>query len=105
MTPVWFALAASCGALGRHAVHQLARTWTALLIVNVIGSFLLGVVVEADLSAPTTTVLGVAFCGALTTYSGFALEFRHLRPAPAVAFAVTMVVATCAAAALGMLAS
>ncbi len=102
MTPVLFVAAAALGALGRHAVHQFAINWRALLIVNVIGSFLLGAIVDADLSQHATTVLGIAFCGSLTTYSGFALEVRHQRPARAAPFAAAMVAGTCAAAAVGM---
>ena len=55
MTPVFFVVAASCGALGRQAVHQLAPNWRALLIVNIAGSFVLGMVVDADLSRHTAT--------------------------------------------------
>jgi fluoride ion exporter CrcB/FEX len=102
VTPVWFAVAASCGALGRQVVHQLAPNWQALLIVNLAGSFVLGMVVDADLSLHTTTVLGVAFCGSLTTFSGVALELRHQRARTAIGYAALMAASTCAAAALGM---
>ena len=102
MTPVFFVMAASCGALGRQAVHQLAPNWRALLIVNIAGSFVLGMVVDADLSRHTATVLGVAFCGSLTTFSGVALELRHQRPRRAIAYAALMATSTCAAAAIGM---
>jgi len=102
VTPVFFVIAASCGALGRQVVHQLAPNGRALLIVNIVGSFVLGVVIEADVSQHTATVLGVAFCGALTTFSGFALELRHQRPRTAIGYAALMATSTCAAAALGM---
>ncbi|MEO1058285.1 MAG: CrcB family protein [Actinomycetota bacterium] len=77
-TGALFAVAAAGGAIGRHLVHQVAATWAALLAVNVVGSALLGALVAANLSAATTTVLGVGFCGAFTTYSSFALEVRRL---------------------------
>ena len=102
MTPVLFVSAAALGALGRHAVHQLAVNWRALLVVNIVGSLLLGLIADAGLSRSATTILGVAFCGALTTYSGFALEIRQLPPARAAAFATAMVIASCLAAAIGM---
>ena len=103
MTPVWFVVAASVGALGRQVVHQLAPNARALLIVNVAGSFLLGMIVDADLSKHAATVWGVAFCGSLTTFSGFALELRHQPPRRAIVYALLMATATCTAAALGML--
>ncbi|MEM9517535.1 MAG: CrcB family protein [Actinomycetota bacterium] len=78
VTGALFAIAAAGGAIGRHLVHQVAATWAALLAVNIVGSALLGALVAADLSTATTTVLGVGFCGALTTYSSFALEVRRL---------------------------
>jgi fluoride exporter len=102
VTPVLFVIAASCGALARQAVHQHAANWRALLIVNIVGSFVLGVVIDADVSRQTATVIGVAFCGSLTTFSGFALELRHQARRPAIGFAALMAASTCAAAALGL---
>jgi fluoride exporter len=102
VTSVLFVVAASCGALGRQAVHQLAPNWRALLIVNLAGSFVLGMVADADVSLHTATVIGVAFCGSLTTFSGVALELRHQTPRRAIAYGALMAAATCAAAALGM---
>ncbi len=100
MTAALFVAAASAGALARHAAQQLACTWQALLAVNVVGSFLLGALVAANLSTSTTTVLGVGLCGAFTTYSGFALEVRRLPPRWAVGYvALTVVVAYTAASA------
>lgn len=102
MTLVLFVVAASCGALGRHVVHQLAPNWQALLVVNIAGSFVLGLVVDGDVSQHAATVLGVAFCGSLTTFSGVALELRHQPPLRAIGYAAVMASSTCAAAALGM---
>jgi CrcB protein len=98
VTPVLFVVAASAGALLRHAAHQALRTVPALLVVNIVGSGILGFVIGADLSRSTTTILGAAFCGSLTTYSGFALELRRLSPLDAVTFAAVSVGATCLAA-------
>ena len=101
MTPLLFVLAAASGALGRHLVHQFACTWQALLVVNVVGSGLLGVAVGSDLSQAAITVIGVGFCGALTTYSGFALEIRRLPPRWAIGYALLTVLCACGAAAVG----
>jgi CrcB protein len=98
MTPILFVVAASFGAVLRHAVHQVLRTVPALLVVNVIGSGLLGLILGADLSRSTTTILGAAFCGSLTTYSGFSLQLRRLSALDATAFAAVSVGATCLAA-------
>ncbi len=103
MTPALFVIAASCGAVGRQAIHQIAPNWRALLIVNITGSFLLGLIVDADLSRHAATVLGVAFCGSLTTFSGFALELRQHPLRWSLVYASAMAATTCAAAALGML--
>ena len=78
VTALAFGLAAAGGAIGRHLVHQLTATWAALLAVNIGGSALLGALVAADLSTTPVTIVGVGLCGALTTYSSFALEVRRL---------------------------
>lgn len=48
----------------------------ATLLVNVVGSFLLGVV--ARKAMPTALAIGVGFCGGLTTFSTFAVEIAAL---------------------------
>lgn len=102
MIPVLFVLAAGAGAVGRHLVGTLMCSWQALLAVNTVGSFLLGVLIESDLSPDAITVLGVGFCGALTTFSSFALEARSLGRLWGSAYAVLTVGCACAAAAIGM---
>ena len=48
------------------------------LAVNVIGSFLLGMLVAAQVDARLGALLGTGFCGALTTYSTFSYETLQL---------------------------
>ena len=105
MTPVLFVVAAGLGAVGREVVGRIACTWQALLIVNTIGAGLLGMVIAAagrgDLSVDTVTVLGIGFCGALTTFSSFALETRRLGWRWGSLYAAITVGCACGAASIG----
>ena len=101
MTPVAFLLAAGLGAVGRHVVGQFACSWAALFWVNTIGAGLLGLIVASDLSPNATAVLGVGFCGALTTYAPFAIEARGLGWRWGTIYALVTIGCACAAASLG----
>jgi CrcB protein len=102
-----FALAAGSGALARAwAGRRLNRslpwgTW----IVNVSGSFALGLLAHASVFA--TTVLGTGLLGAYTTFSSFARDATALweerRWGPAAAYVAGSVVACVAAAWLGLI--
>lgn len=77
--------------------------------INVVGSFLLGVLTASDASAPVRDGLGVGVLGGLTTFSTFSvqalLEAEDGRFLSAVTYVAVSVVAGIAAAALGYLAT
>lgn len=102
MTPILFIFAAGFGAVGRHLVGQIVCSWQALLIVNTAASGLLGVTIGADLSLDTATILGIGFCGSLSTYSSFALETQKLGWRWGSAYAALTIGCACAAASIGM---
>ncbi len=76
-------LAGAVGAILRFGISQLSKSalgeafpWGTLL-VNLIGCFLLGMIMsvsEESLSPRTKSIVGAGFLGALTTFSTFGLE-------------------------------
>lgn len=76
MTPLLVALGAAAGASTRFlsAHHLDARTPWGTLLVNVVGSFLLGLWSGLALTGLTLALLGVGFCGGLTTWSALAVQ-------------------------------
>ena len=75
-------------------------TW----LVNVVGAFLLGVVVA--LPGHWQVILGLGFCGALTTFSGVSLQLHRRLTAsaygPALIYAVNLITSGVIAAGIGI---
>jgi fluoride exporter len=76
VTVLWVALGAAVGAPLRYAVgHVLdGRVPWGTICVNVVGSFVLGLLSGLAVSGDALALLGVGFCGALTTYSALAVQ-------------------------------
>lgn len=79
------AIGGAAGSVLRHFVNLWAARWFGgalpwgTLIVNVAGSFVLGALVgvlaaRVDLSPHWRALLGVGFCGGLTTFSAFSMD-------------------------------
>jgi fluoride exporter len=114
---VWVALAGGVGAGARFVLdgllteHSHRNLPTATLIINVLGSFLLGVVTgwaAAHDGAPMVrAVAGVGFLGGFTTFSTASVELVRLvraeRPLAATGLAVGMIAVSIAVAALGLI--
>lgn len=78
MTPILVAFGAGVGATLRFWVahHLDGRFPRGTLLVNVAGSFVLGLLVGAAASPEALALLGTGLCGGLTTYSAFAVQTR-----------------------------
>lgn len=77
------------GAIARFLVAKLSNKWLGsylpygTLLVNILGSFLLGlfytiIVNKLPVSAHARAFIGVGFMGAFTTFSSFSVETLHL---------------------------
>jgi fluoride exporter len=112
MTAVLIGVAGAAGALARYQVGLAAGDrsfpW-ATLGINLVGSFLLGLLVEVagERGWPDTTTLplGIGFLGAFTTFSTFSVEtqtmLRDGRTAAAATYVAASLVGGVLAAALG----
>ncbi|MBD8868289.1 fluoride efflux transporter FluC [Nocardioides donggukensis] len=102
MTALLVALGAAVGAPLRYlAGHHLDRAvpW-GTFAVNVAGSFLLGAFTASALSGAALALLGTGFCGALTTYSAFAVRAVELGGLRSLGYAggtIVLALAACAA--------
>lgn len=99
ITALAFVMAAAAGALAR---AEAGRRWNrpegfplGTLIVNVTGSFLLGLL--ADTAPPLLTVAGVGALGAYTTFSSFARDTVALAEGRQLVLAGTYVAGSLAA--------
>ena len=86
MTVLLVALGAAVGAPARYLVDRMVQArhdslfpW-GTFTVNIVGSFILGLLAAVGLhtSQGALALLGVGFCGALTTYSTFGYETVRL---------------------------
>jgi CrcB protein len=112
MRLVLLAVAGAAGALARYgiasAIGPRSFPW-ATLLVNVVGSFLLGFVLGGPVAerwpGTPTLVVGVGFLGAFTTFSTFAFEatgmLREDRPVAAFAYVAASLAVGLAASAFG----
>ncbi len=104
MTVGLVVLGGAVGAVVRYAagrwLDRAGAPW-GTFAVNAVGSLVLGVVL-ARAGPATTALVGTGFCGALTTYSTFALEAVELPRRRAVAYALGSVSTGLVAAAVGL---
>lgn len=81
LTVLYVAVGAALGAplryVAGHFLDAFALPWGTLL-VNLVGSFLLGLFSALALSGEAVAFLGTGLCGALTTYSAFAVQSHDL---------------------------
>lgn len=101
MTPLLVVLGAAVGAPARLLVSRAVAGERGTLVVNVVGSLLVGLF--AGLSSSAYALLAVGFCGAFTTFSTFAVEAVTLPRRSSASFVAMSVVLCCLACALGLL--
>lgn len=102
---VWVALGAALGAPLRYAAsrHLDGAIPSGTLLVNVLGSLLLGLAVGWSLGGSAEALVAVGFCGGLTTYSSFAVQTRDLDRPLSLLYAALTVVLGLGACTLGLL--
>ena len=102
MTMLWVALGAAVGAPARYLTDRAlgrllpGRFPWGTFAVNVVGSFVLGLV-SVSAGPAVASLVGVGFCGALTTYSTFAYEVVALTQRRAVVVAAVHLLGSVAA--------
>ena len=103
MTVLYVALGAAVGAPLRFltAHHLDGRLPWGTMLVNVVGSFVLGAVSGLAVGSEATALFGTGFCGALTTYSAFAVQAHERGLRGGVLVVVLTVPAALAACAAG----
>lgn len=99
MTVLLVALGAAIGACLRLLVSRRLAGAPGTLAVNVAGSFALGLLGAG--SGSSYALLGVGFCGALTTFGAFAIEAVEQGPRWTLGYTTVTVTGCLLAAALG----
>jgi fluoride exporter len=111
MNVIWIGLGGACGTIVRYLIGLAAQRVLGTMAINVLGSFLLGVVMYIGLdrnalSPELRTVLGTGVLGGFTTYSSFNLDtltlFQRGFPLLAAANLIGTVVLCLLAGALGL---
>ena len=64
----------AAGAVVRHSVGSVIESRNSVISVNLVGSFILGIVLGIPGASTVTVLVGVGFCGGFTTFSSFAVE-------------------------------
>lgn len=104
-TPLLVVLGGALGAALRYVTaHVLDRPLVShwgTFAVNVAGSFLLGLLTGSAVDGTGMALLGVGFCGALTTYSSVSVQAVNLGGPRGAGYAVGTVLTCLAAAAAG----
>jgi len=106
VTLLLVAMGAAIGAPLRFAVATALdeeRFPRGTLLVNVVGSFLLGLFVAGGATGAWLTFLGTGFCGGFTTYSAFAVQTQRLGAARGTAYAALTTGLALSACAIGFL--
>ena len=103
MTALLVALGAAVGAPLRFLVATRldGRLHVGTFVVNVAGSFLLGLFSALALSASWSALLATGFCGGFTTYSAFAVQTHDRGPRRGARYAALTIVVALGACALG----
>ena len=78
MSFVWVALGGGLGAALRYLTAHWRGAAVGTLVVNLVGSALLGWLVGRGLSDSALLFAGAGFCGGLTTFSAFAVHSPSL---------------------------